>query len=100
VFLLTQSVIDTYWEGISYNGLQSLAPATLTWTTASIENGMQITSSSLNLDNADQVLVAQIKSNFAGIFLASSSYKVSLDAIGTTNVASTGSKTNVSICVR
>lgn len=82
---VTQSTIDTYWEGKSYNGIQSLAPATLTWTTASIENGMQITSSSLNLDNADRVLVAQIKSNFAGIFLASSSYKVSLDAIGTTN---------------
>jgi hypothetical protein len=84
---VTQSTIDTYWEGKSYNGIESLAPATLTWTTASIENGMQITSSSLNLDNTDQVLVAQIKSNFAGIFLASSSYKVSLDAIGTTNSA-------------
>ena len=90
----TQSVIDTYWEGISYNGLQTLTPATLTWTTASIENGMQITSSSLNLDNADQVLVAQIKSNFAGIFLASSSYKVSLDAIGT-QTSSTQAKLSI-----
>jgi hypothetical protein len=78
----TQSVINTYWEGISYNGSQTLAPATLTWTTASIENGMRITSSSLNLDADNQILVAQIKSNYAGIFLASSSYKVSLDAIG------------------
>lgn len=80
----TQNVIDTYWEGKSFNGIETLAPATLTWTTASIENGMQITSSSLDLNNTDQVLVAQIKSNYAGIFLASSSYKVSLDAIGTT----------------
>ena len=78
----TQSVVDTYWEGISYNGAQTLAPATLTWTTASIENGMRITSSSLNLDADNQILIAQIKSNYAGIFLASSSYKVSLDAIG------------------
>jgi hypothetical protein len=90
----TQSVIDTYWEGISYNGLQTLAPATLTWTTASIENGMQITSSSLNLDADDQVLIAQIKSNFAGIFLASSSYKVSLDAIGT-QTSSTQAKLSI-----
>jgi len=80
----TQSIINTYWEGKSYNGIQTLAPATLTWTTASIENGMQISSGSLNLENTDQVLVAQIKSSYAGIFLASSSYKVSLDAIGTT----------------
>ena len=80
----SQSIINTYWEGKSYNGIQTLAPATLTWTTASIENGMQISSSSLNLENNDQVLVAQIKSSYAGIFLASSSYKVSLDAIGTT----------------
>ena len=80
----TQSVIDTYWEGKSFNGIETLTPATLTWTTASIENGMQITSSSLDLNNNDRVLVAQIKSNYAGIFLASSSYKVSLDAIGTT----------------
>lgn len=79
----SQSIINTYWEGVSYNGAQTLAPATLTWTTASIENGMRITSSSLNLDAANQILIAQIKSNYAGIFLASSSYKVSLDAIGT-----------------
>ena len=79
----SQSIINTYWEGKSYNGVQTLAPATLTWTTASIENGMRITSSSLNLDGSSQVLVAQIKSTFAGVFLESSSYKVSLDAIGT-----------------
>jgi len=79
----SQSIINTYWEGKSYDGVQTLAPATLTWTTASIENGMQISSASLSLDQSDQVLVAQIKSNYAGIFLESSSYKVSLDAIGT-----------------
>ena len=64
----SQSIINTYWEGVSYNGAQTLAPATLTWTTASIENGMRITSSSLNLDAANQILIAQIKSNYAGIF--------------------------------
>jgi hypothetical protein len=79
----SQSIINTYWEGKSYNGSQTLAPATLTWTTASIENGMQISSASLSLDQQNQVLVAQIKSNYAGVFLESSSYKVSLDAIGT-----------------
>jgi hypothetical protein len=79
----SQSIINTYWEGKSYNGSQTLAPATLTWTTASIENGMQISSASLNLGQQNQVLVAQIKSNYAGVFLESSSYKVSLDAIGT-----------------
>ena len=81
---VTQSTIDTYWEGKSFNGIQTLAPATLTWTTASIENGMQISSSSLDLDANDKVLIAQINSTYAGVFLASSSYKVSLDAIGTT----------------
>jgi hypothetical protein len=79
----SQSIINTYWEGKSYDGVQTLAPATLTWTTASIENGMQISSASLSLDQQDQVLIAQIKSNYAGVFLESSSYKVSLDAIGT-----------------
>jgi hypothetical protein len=78
----TQSIVDTYWEGISYNGVTTAIAPTLTWTTASIENGMLITNA-INLDASSSVSIAQIKSAYAGVFLENSSYKVTLDAIGT-----------------
>jgi hypothetical protein len=78
----SQSIIDAYWDGKSFNGTEILAPATLMWTTASIENGMRITSASLNLDNRSQVLIAQTKTD--AVFTENSSYKISLDAIGIT----------------
>ena len=78
----TQSIVNTYWEGISYNGVTMAVAPTLTWTTASIENGMLITNA-INLDASSSVSIAQIKSAYAGVFLENSSYKVTLDAIGT-----------------
>jgi len=78
----TQSIVNTYWEGISYNGVTTAIAPTLTWTTASIENGMLITNA-INLDASSSVSIAQIKSAYAGVFLENSSYKVTLDAIGT-----------------
>ena len=78
----TQSLINTYWEGISYNGISIVTAPILTWTTASIENGMLI-SNAINLDASSSISIAQIKSAYAGVFLEKSSYKVTIDAIGT-----------------
>jgi len=78
----TQSIINTYWEGISYNGVVTSTAPTLTWTTSSIENGMLITNA-INLDASSSVSIAQIKSAYAGVFLGDSAYKLSIDAIGT-----------------
>jgi hypothetical protein len=42
---ISQSTIDTYWQGVTYaNGVISTAPV-LTWTTASLNNSMQIQNS-------------------------------------------------------
>jgi len=78
----TQSIVNTYWEGISYNGVATTTAPTLTWTTSSIENGMLI-SNAINLDASSSISIAQIKSAYAGVFLENSAYKLSIDAIGT-----------------
>ena len=78
----TQSVIDTYWEAHTYQGRTETTAPTLTWTTASINNAMLI-SSATDITAINAVHVAQIKSEYAGIFIATSSYKVQIDALGT-----------------
>ena len=78
----TQSVIDTYWEAHTYQGRTETTAPTLTWTTASINNAMLI-SSATDITAINAVHVAQIKSAYAGIFIAASSYKVQIDALGT-----------------
>ena len=78
----SQSIIDTYWESISYsNGVVSTPPV-LTWTTASLNNAMLI-QNTVNISADNSVSIAKIKSQYAGIFIANSEYKVTLDAIGT-----------------
>ena len=78
----SQSIINTYWEGHTYQGKTETTAPTLTWTTASISNAMLI-SSITNITAPNAVHVAQVKSSYSGIFIATSSYKIQLDALGT-----------------
>jgi hypothetical protein len=78
----SQSIIDTYWEGVSYvNGTSAAAP-TLTWTTASLNNAMLI-QNNVDISARNSVSIAKIKSSYNGIFIANSEYKITIDAIGT-----------------
>ena len=89
----SQSIINTYWEAAAYQSATVLTTPTLTWTTASISNAMQITTTSLT--NRNQVAIAKIKSQYAGVFIEKSAYKVTLDAYcestGTISVYLSGS---------
>ena len=84
----SQSVIDTYWQPHTYQNGSEITPTTLQWITSSLSNAMLI-SSSINITAPNSVQVAQISSSYQGIFLKDSSYKISLDALGTTNSATT-----------
>jgi hypothetical protein len=84
----SQSVIDTYWQPHTYQNGSEITPTTLQWITSSLSNAMLI-SSSINITAPNSVQVAQISSSYQGIFLKDSSYKISLDALGTTISAAT-----------
>ena len=76
----SQSIIDTYWSASAFlQGVQTTAP-TLIYTTASLNNAMQI-SSSIDLSAKNSVLVA--KTNTTGVFIKNSAYKVTVDALAT-----------------
>jgi len=77
---VTQSTINTYWTASAYNGFVAAAAPTLTWTTASLNNAMKI-SSSLNLDANNSVLLVQTTSS--GYFIENSAYKITIDALAT-----------------
>lgn len=78
----SQSVIDTYWEGFTYVGKTTGTAPTLTWETASINNAMQIANAT-NISALNAVTIVQTKPAYSGIFIATSSYKVTIDALGT-----------------
>ena len=78
----SQSIIDTYWEAFTYQGKTTVTAPTLTWSTASLNNAMQITSAT-DISALNAVHVIQQKTAYAGIFIATSSYKVTVDALGT-----------------
>jgi len=84
----SQSVIDTYWQTHTYQNGSEITPTTLQWITSSLSNAMLI-SSSIDITAPNSVQVAQISSSYQGIFLKDSSYKISLDALGTINSAAT-----------
>jgi hypothetical protein len=84
----SQSVINTYWQPHTYQNGSEITPTTLQWITSSLSNAMLI-SSSINITAPNSVQVAQISSSYQGIFLKDSSYKISLDALGTTISAAT-----------
>ena len=77
-----QDDITVFWDGQAFTGTTILTNPVLTYTTASILNAMTI-SSSIDLSNKNTVLVAKIKSAYAGTFAENSSYKLTLDASGT-----------------
>ena len=79
---VTQSTINTYWQGVAYQGATTSTAPTLLWTTASLNNSMQI-QNAINISAANTVSVAKIQSAYAGTFIANSEYKVTLDALGT-----------------
>jgi hypothetical protein len=77
----SQSIINTYWTGFTYVGKTTSTAPTLTWSTASLNNAMQI-SSGIDISAKNAVNVVQQKNAYAGIFIATSSYKVTIDAYG------------------
>jgi len=79
---ISQSIINTYWEGFTYQGKTTATAPTLTWSTASLNNAMSITSA-VNISATNAVHVVQQKTAYAGVFIATSSYKVTIDALGT-----------------
>jgi hypothetical protein len=84
---VTQSTIDTYWEAHTYlANIESTAP-TLTWTTESMDRAVLIDSSTDITEN-NHVLTFQAKNAYQGLFIATSSYKVTVDAIGTRSTVS------------
>ncbi len=83
----TQSVIDTYWEGHTYQGNSETTAPTLTWTTSSINNAMLIDSAT-DITSNSSVLVAQVKDEYTGYFVSQSEYKVTLDALATRSTVS------------
>ena len=76
----TQSTINTYWTASAFNGFAAATAPTLIWTTASLNNAMKI-SSSLNLDLNNSVLL--VRTTSSGYFVENSSYKITIDALGT-----------------
>jgi hypothetical protein len=76
----SQSIINAYWSAAAYQSSTILTPPTLVFNTASINNAMKI-SSSINLDATNTVL--KIQNTVPGIFIENSSYKVTIDALGT-----------------
>jgi hypothetical protein len=78
----SQSVINTYWDAFTYIGNTTSTPPTLTWSTSSLNNAMKITSL-IDINAPNAVNVVQQKNSYAGIFIATSSYKVTIDALGT-----------------
>ena len=81
-FFTSQSIIDTYWEGHTYQGFNETSAPTLTWSTASLNNAMRI-QNSIDISEKNTVTVVQIKSAYPGTFVKNSDYKIILDALGT-----------------
>jgi hypothetical protein len=85
---VTQSTIDTYWQGVTYvNGTVASAPI-LTWTTQSLNNSMLIQNTA-DITAQKSATVVKVNSTYAGIFIADSEYKVTLDAIGSVSGSGT-----------
>lgn len=76
----SQSIIDTYWTANAYQNTSTLTAPILVQTTGSLDNAMKI-SSSINLDATNTVL--SIRNITPGIFIENSSYKITMDALGT-----------------
>lgn len=74
----SQSIIDAYWTASAYYSTNEVTAPTLTWTTASINNAMQV--NTVALDSKNQVAVVRSRSEYAGVFVEKSAYKTTFDA--------------------
>jgi hypothetical protein len=82
---ISQSIIDTYWQGFTYIGKTTSTAPTLTWSTSSLNNAMLVTSiTDISAPNA--VHVIQTNPVYNGFFIETSSFKVTLDALGTRTI--------------
>lgn len=77
----SQSIIDAYWDAYTYAGPTTGVAPTLQWATSSLNNAMVVTSS-VSITNQNSVFVVQNKPAYDGVFIATSSYKVTIDALG------------------
>ena len=94
----SQSVIDTYWESNYYSGFVELSAPTLTWTSSSMANAVQvITGSSGDITAYNQVYTFQTKTAYAATYVSESSYKITIDAIGTRSVVSGNNNPKLSV---
>ena len=94
----SQSVIDTYWESNYYSGFVELSAPTLTWTSSSMANAVQvITGSSGDITAYNQVYTFQTKPAYAATFVSESSYKITIDAIGTRSAVSGNNNPKLSV---
>jgi hypothetical protein len=75
----TQSTIDSYWLATEYIGPNITTTPTLTWTTASLSNAMQIVTGDLTEKN--RVAVVTSKPTYPGVFIEKSAYKTTFDAL-------------------
>ena len=92
----SQSIIDTYWTGSTYLGFVESTGPTLTWSTASMINAMSIDSST-DITAYNNVHIVEVSSSFPGTFIGDSSYRVTLDAIGTRSSVSNNADPVLSI---
>jgi hypothetical protein len=94
----SQSVIDTYWESNYYSGFVELSAPTLTWTSSSMANAVQvITGSSGDITAYNQVYTFQTKPAYAATFISESLYKITIDAIGTRGNVSNNNNPKLSV---
>ena len=94
----SQPVIDTYWESNYYSGFVELSAPTLVWTSSSMANAVQvITGSSGDITAYNQVYTFQTKPAYAATFVSESSYKITIDAIGTRSAVSGNNNPKLSV---
>ena len=82
-----QTVIDTYWDSHTYVGKLETTSPTLTWTTQSLSNAMDIIQV-VDITAKNAVNVVQVTGSYAGNFVKDSAYKVTIDALATRSTTS------------
>ena len=92
----SQSIIDTYWEAHTYLSATEETAPTLTLTSTLLDSAVLI-SSSADITANDHVLTFQTKDEYQGVFIATSSYKVTFDALGTRNASSNNQDPLISV---
>ena len=85
----SQSIIDNYWESHYYSGFSESTAPTLTAISGTIGDGVQIIPlGGHNLSGYNQIYTFQTQNEYAATFVSQSSYKITIDAIGTRSTVS------------